>query len=74
VGIGALALSLHLTLHALPGLEEGQPFRLSDQGGTALVLVGVLVDWVAVRRWMANQRARLQALAPALGARPASAS
>jgi RNA polymerase sigma factor (sigma-70 family) len=72
--VGGLGLLVHLTLHALPGLEEGSPFKISDQAGTALVLAGTLVDWVAVRRWMANQRARLQALAPALGARPASAS
>jgi RNA polymerase sigma-70 factor, ECF subfamily len=67
--LGALALSIHLTLHALPGLEEGLPFKASDQWGTGLVLAGTLVDWVAVRRWMADQRARLQARAPALAAR-----
>ena len=40
-----------------PGLEEGTPFKASDQWGTGLVLAGTLVDWVAVRRWMADQRA-----------------
>jgi RNA polymerase sigma-70 factor (ECF subfamily) len=67
-GIGALGLVVHLVLHALPGLEEGIPFTISDQAGTALLLAGALVDWVAVRRWMAAQRDRLAAIAPALAA------
>jgi RNA polymerase sigma-70 factor, ECF subfamily len=70
-GVGALALSIHFALHALPGLEDGLPFRISDQAGTGLVLAGALVDWSAMRRWMADQRDRLQALAPALAARGA---
>ena len=70
-GVGAVGLVAHLVLHALPGLEEGTPFTISDQAGTALLLAGALVDWVAVRRWMAGQRSRLQALAPALAPRGA---
>jgi hypothetical protein len=70
-GVGAAGLVVHLLLHALPGLEEGLPFQLSDQAGTGLLLAGALIDWVAVRRWMADQRSRLQALAPALAARGA---
>jgi RNA polymerase sigma-70 factor (ECF subfamily) len=65
-GVGALGLAVHLALHALPGLEEGLGFTVSDQAGTALLLAGVLVDWVAVRRWMRIQRERLAALAPLL--------
>ena len=70
-GVGALGLAIHFALHALPGLEDGLPFTISDQAGTGLVLAGVLVDWRAMRRWMAGQRDRLQALAPALAARGA---
>jgi RNA polymerase sigma-70 factor (ECF subfamily) len=65
-GLGALGLGIHLVLHALPGLEDGLGFTLSDQMGTGLLLAGVLVDWVATRRWMIGQRERLAAVAPAL--------
>jgi RNA polymerase sigma-70 factor (ECF subfamily) len=66
--LGALALSVHLALHALPGLEEGLPFTISDQAGAGLLLAGVLIDWAATRRWMIGQRERLAALAPTLAA------
>lgn len=67
-GIGALGLAVHLALHALPGLEDGLGFTVSDQAGTGLLLAGVLVDWVATRRWMGDQRERLAAVAPQLAA------
>jgi RNA polymerase sigma-70 factor (ECF subfamily) len=66
--VGALALAVHFALHALPGLEDGLGFTISDQAGTALVLAGALVDWLAMRRWVTGQREKLAAVAPALAA------
>jgi len=66
--LGALALSVHLALHVLPGLEDGLPFTISDQAGAGLLLAGVLIDWAATRRWMIGQRERLAAVAPTLAA------
>jgi RNA polymerase sigma-70 factor (ECF subfamily) len=65
--VGALALSVHFGLHVIPGAEAGAPtlFTISDQFGTGVLLVGAFIDWRAMRRWMSDQRTRLEALAPA---------
>ena len=70
-GLGALLLIAHLVGHLV--IPDGIPFWsvAADRLGTGLLLIGTVLDAVAVRAWVVAQRQRLAAAATSFRLAPA---
>lgn len=70
-GLGALLLIAHLVGHLL--IPDGIPVWsvAADRLGTGLLLIGTVLDAVAVRAWVVGQRQRLAAAATSFRLAPA---